>query len=107
MAGKFESKFEKRKMIETLVDPTVSVILAELENDEKDSAYLTEKLGITLDEIKERLSYVIDYGFVTMKQNDDKTVFRANMDKLNRIMESDENFTNVVDGLTELDQYLN
>lgn len=94
-------------MIETLVDPNVSVILAELENDEKDSAYLTEKLGITLDEIKERLSYIIAHGFVTMKQNDDKTIFKADTDKLNRIMESDENFTNVVDGLTELDQYLN
>jgi len=87
--------FEKRKIIETLVDLNVCVILAEFEQGEKDSAYLTEKLGISLDEIKERLSCVI------------KIIFRADMDKLNRIMESDENFTSVVDGLTELDQYLN
>ncbi|OLC33283.1 MAG: hypothetical protein AUH84_07215 [Thaumarchaeota archaeon 13_1_40CM_4_38_7] len=98
---------EKRKMIETLIDPNVSVIIAELENGEKDSIYLTKKLRLSLDEIKARLSYVIEHGFVMMNQNDDKTLFRADMDKLNKIMESDENFTDVVDGLTELDQYLN
>ncbi len=94
-------------MIETLIDPNVSVIIAELENGEKDSIYLTKKLRLSLDEIKARLSYVIEHGFVMMNQNDDKTLFRADMDKLNKIMESDENFTDVVDGLTELDQYLN
>ena len=82
-------------------------MFAEFEKGEKDSAYLQEKLGISLDEIKERLSYVIAHGVVTMNQNGDKIIFRADMDKLNRIMESDENFTSVVDGLTELDQYLN
>ena len=83
------------------------MIIAELENGEKDSIYLTKKLRLSLDEIKARLSYVIEHGFVMMNQNDDKTLFRADMDKLNKIMESDENFTDVVDGLTELDQYLN
>ena len=94
-------------MIEALVDQNVSVIIAELENGEKDSVYLTEKLGISLDEIKERLSYVIAHGFVMMNQNGDTSLFRAAMNKLSKIMESDENFTDVVDGLTELDQYLN
>ena len=107
MVGNLSQNFEKRKMIENLIDPNVSVIIAELENGEKDSIYLTEKLRLSLDEIKARLSYVIEHGFVMMNQNDDKTLFRADMDKLNKIMESDENFTDVVDGLTELDQYLN
>ena len=107
MVGNLSQNFEKRKMIENLIDPNVSVIIAELENGEKDSIYLTNKLRLSLDEIKERLSYVIEHGFVIMNQSDDKTLFRADMDKLNKIMESDENFTDVVDGLTELDQYLN
>ena len=107
MVGNLSQNFEKRKMIETLIDPNVSVIIAELENGEKDSIYLTEKLRLSLDEIKARLSYVIEHGFVMMNQNNGKTLFRADMDKLNKIMESDENFTDVVDGLTELDQYLN
>jgi len=53
-------------MIETLIDPNISVIIAELENGEKDSIYLTKKLRLSLDEIKARLSYVIEHGFVMM-----------------------------------------
>lgn len=99
--------FDKQKMMETLVDPEVSSILAELENGEKNSAYLTDKLKISSSEIKKRLSYVIKHGFVLVNQNDDKEVFKVDLDKLNKIMESDHNFTSVVDGLTQLDQFLN
>lgn len=99
--------FDKQKMMETLVDPEISSILAELENGEKDSAYLTGKLKISASEIKERLSYVIKHGFVLVNQNDDKEVFKVDLDKLNKIMENDHNFNNIVDGLTELDQFLN
>ncbi len=42
-----------------------------------------------------------------MINHDDKIVFKADMEKLNKIMENDENFANVIDGLTELDQFLN
>ncbi len=94
-------------MIEVLIDPNVSVIITELENGEKDSDYLTKKLKLSMGEIKERLSYVLEQGFVIMSHIDNKTFFKADMDKLNKIMENDENFTDVVDGLTELDQYLN
>ncbi len=99
--------YDKRKMIETLVDPEVSIILSELEDGEKESSYLTEKLCISDMEIKERLAYVIQHGFVRINQNENKTIFTADKEKLNKIMEMDENFSGVVDGLTELDQYLN
>jgi len=33
--------------------------------------------------------------------------FTVDKEKLNKIMESDENFSGVVDGLTELDSFLN
>lgn len=94
-------------MIETLVNPDVSAILLELEKGNKDSSYLEEKLRISEREILERLSYVIEHGFVKINRNDDKIVFSANKDKLNKIMESDENFSGVIDGLTELDSFLN
>ncbi len=41
------NNFDKQKMLETLVNPDVSMILVELENGEKDSNYLVEKLGIS------------------------------------------------------------
>ena len=99
--------YDKQKMMEILVKPEVSIILVELENGEKDSNYLTQKLGISISEMKERLDYVIKHGFVTMTDIDNKVIFKANMEMLNKIMENEENFSNVVDGLTELDQFLN
>lgn len=94
-------------MIETLVDPDISVILSELEDGDKESSYLTEKLQLTDVQIRERLSYVIQHGFVKIMQNENKTVFTADKEKLNKIMESDENFLGVVDGLTKMDSFLN
>ena len=99
--------FDKQKMMETLVDPDVSSILAELESGEKDSAYLINKLQLSLNQIKERLSYVIEHKFVIINQNDGNEIFKVDLNKLNKIMENDDNFKNVVDGLTELDQFLN
>ena len=99
--------FDKQKMMETLVDPEVSCILAELESGEKDSAYLTDKLQLSLNQIKERLSYVIEHKFVIIDQNNGNEIFKVDLNKLNKIMESDDNFKNVIDGLTELDQFLN
>lgn len=99
--------FDKQKMMEILVDPQVSSILAELEGGEKDSTYLTEKLHLSLNQIKECLFYVIENKFVLVSQNNGKEIFQVDLNKLNKIMESDENFKNVIDGLTELDQFLN
>jgi len=99
--------FDKQKMMEILVDPNVSSILAELEGGEKDSIYLADKLQLPINQIKDLLSYVIEHKFVVISQNSGKETFRVDMDKLNKIMESDDNFKNIVDGLTELDQFLN
>ena len=98
---------DKQKMMETLVDPDVSSILAELEGGEKDSTYLESKLHLSADQIKDRLSYVIENKFVIVTQNNGKEIFNVDFAKLNMIMENDDNFKNVVDGLTELDQFLN
>lgn len=94
-------------MLEILVDPNVSIILSELENGDKESSYLEQKLQISNADIRQRLYYVIQHGFVVIKQNGNKTIFTADKEKLNKIMETDEHFTGIVDGLTELDQYLN
>jgi hypothetical protein len=99
--------FDKQKMMETLVDPEVSSILAELEGGEKNSAYLTNKLQLSSNQIKEYLSYVIEYDFVTIDQKNGEEIFKIDLNKFNKIMEDDDNFKNVVDGLTELDRFLN
>ena len=101
------SDFDKRKMLEVLVDPNVSVILAELEDGEKTIAHLSEKLQLSEGEIRERLSYVIEHGYVVAREGDKGAALGVDNDKLNKIMEADENFDSVVNGLTELDQFLN
>ena len=60
--------FDKQKMMETLVDPEVSSILAELESGEKSSVYLKDKLQLSSDQIKKHLSYVLEHNFVTIDQ---------------------------------------
>ena len=99
--------FDKQKMMEILVDPNVSSIMAELESGEKNSAYLVDKLQLSINQIKDLLSYVIEHKFVVVGQNNGSETFKVDMDKLNKIMESDDNFKKIVDGLTELDQFLN
>lgn len=99
--------FDRQKMLEILVDPEVTYILAELEKGEKDSTYLTNKLQLSINQIKDRLSYVMEHKFVIASQNNGTEIFKVDLSKLDRIMESDDNFKNVVDGLTELDQFLN
>lgn len=102
-----KGNFDKKKMLETLMNPDISMILAELEDGEKNITYLAEKLQLSNDEIIKRLSHVIEHGFVVMVKDETKIMLNVDKNKLNEIMETDENFSGVVDGLTELDQYLN
>jgi hypothetical protein len=98
-------EFDKVKVVESLFNPDVSVILAELENGAKESAFLESKLGISEDEIKTRLDYLIETGFVIVSGS--PTSYGVDAEKIAKIMENEENYKNVVDGLTELDSYLN
>ncbi|MBI1828168.1 MAG: hypothetical protein HY222_05650 [Thaumarchaeota archaeon] len=43
---KMDENYDKQKMLETLVDPNVFIILSELEDGSKESSYLAEKLQI-------------------------------------------------------------
>lgn len=99
--------YDKQKMLETLVDPDVSTILAELEYEDKELSFLTHKLKMTENDIREKLSYVIQHGFVKIQKNENDVIFSVDKERLDRIMQSDENFSGVVDGLTKLDSFLN
>jgi len=89
--------------MENLFDPDVSVILEELESGPKESLFIAKKLEISEDEIKNRLSYLLDHDFVMEKNK----TYSADADKLNKVLESDKSFDGVVDGLTKMDSYLN
>lgn len=90
-----------------MFNPEISEILAELENGGKDSAYLSEKFEISENEIHDRLSYLIEHDFVHEEKTADNVIFTADGEKLTKILENEKNFDGVVDGLTEMDSYLN
>ena len=99
--------FDKEKIIEYLFDPVISELLAELENGGKSSSYLAEKSGISEEEVAERLSYLIKYEFVKEQNENNKITYSVDTEKLSKVMENDENFSSVTDGLTKMDSYLN
>ena len=90
-----------------MFNPEISEILAELENEGKDVVYLSEKFKISENEIRERLSYLLEHNFVKEEKTGDKIIFSADGEKFTKIMEQERNFDGVVDGLTEMDSYLN
>jgi len=97
------TEHDKAKIADALFDPDVSVILAELEDGPKEAEFLSSKIGIPDSEIKSRLSYLIETSFVTISG----TTYAVDSEKLAKFMEHDENYKGVVDGLTELDSFLN
>lgn len=99
--------FDKEKIIESMFDPITSEILAELENGGKESSYLAEKAGISEEEVRERLSYLLKYEFVKEQNDNKKIIYYVDAQKLSKVMENDENFDSAIDGLTKLDSYLN
>lgn len=102
-----DEKLDKDKIIECLFEPSISEILAELESGGKESSYLAEKSGISEEEVRERLSYLLKFDFVKEKTENDKIVYSVDAEKLSKVMENDENFSSVTDGLTKMDSYLN
>ena len=101
------NEFDKNKIIESMFEPVTSEILAELENGAKNSSYLVEKLKISENDIRNKLSYLIEHEFVFEEIKNNEKIYAANAEKLSKVLENDSNFDNVVNGLTEMDSYLN
>lgn len=95
--------YDKAKVSDALFDPDVSVILAELEGGPQESAVLSSTLGISEQQIQDKLSYLIETKFVLVSGS----TFSVDSERLAKFMENDENYKGVVDGLTELDSFLN
>ena len=90
-----------------MFDPDTSEILAELENEGKELSYLMETLKKSENEIRDKLSYLLEHSFVNEDKSDNKIIFSADAEKLAKLVEEDRNFTDVEDGLAKMDSYLN
>lgn len=101
------NKFDREKIVECMFDPTTSSILAELEDGQKECSFLAEQSSVSESEVLQRLSYLIEHGFISKNSDGGKCMLAANSDKLTSIVEDGDNFDATISGLEKMDSYLN
>ncbi|PIY88200.1 MAG: hypothetical protein COY74_09495, partial [Nitrosopumilales archaeon CG_4_10_14_0_8_um_filter_34_8] len=77
-----DDTFDREKIVDCMFDPITSSILAELEDGEKECSFLAEKSSISESDVFERLSYLVEHGFIFKNTNNGKSTFSANTEKL-------------------------
>ena len=102
-----DETFDREKIVDCMFDPITSSILAELEDGEKECLFLSQQSSISESDVLERLSYLIEHGFISKNTDDGKCLLAANSDKLSSIIENGDNFDATINGLEKMDSYLN
>jgi len=102
-----DDTFDREKIVDCMFDPITSSILAELEDGEKECSFLAEKSSISESDVFERLSYLVEHGFIFKNTNNGKSTFSANTEKLTQIIENSDTFNATIEGLEKMDSYLN
>ena len=95
------------KALEALFEPQNAEILANLEDGPKTSSELVEILGIKEEKLDEQISYLKEMGFVNKTDKAGNIYYSVDMDKLSKVLENDDNFKNIDNGLAKLDSFLN
>ena len=99
------------EVIESLFDPDVSGLVAELEGGPLALSDLAARSGVAPEEVDSRLSRLVELGYVSRRADPSAggggAVYEADATKLAAVMESDENYQSAVDGMTKLDGFLN
>ena len=98
---------ESEKILESLFEPDNAEILLELKNGPKPLSVLTEKIAISEGDLDEKLSYLMEKDFIKKEENSDGIFYSLDAEKLTKVLENDENFKNIDDGLAKLDSFLN
>ncbi|MFB5605616.1 MAG: hypothetical protein ACE5R5_04795 [Nitrosarchaeum sp.] len=102
-----DDTFDREKVVDCMFDPITSSILSELEDGEKECSFLAKKSTISENEVIERLSYLIEHGFIFKNSDNGKLIFSANAEKLTQIIENSDTFNATIEGLEKMDSYLN
>ena len=102
-----DDTFDREKIVDCMFDPITSSILAELEDGEKECSFLAEKSSISESDVFERLSYLVEHGFIFKNTDNEKSTFSANTEKLTQIIENSDTFNATIEGLEKMDSYLN
>ena len=98
---------ESEKILEILLEPDNAEILVELKDGPKSFSILTKNIGISKEALDEKLSYLVDKGFVTKNKKNNDISYSLDIEKLSKVLENDDNFKNIDSGLAKLDSFLN
>ena len=98
---------ENVKILESLFEPDNAEILLELRSGPKSLSALTGKITISEVDIDEKLSYLMEKNFIKKEENNDGVFYSLDAEKLAKVLENDDNFKNIDDGLAKLDSFLN
>ena len=98
---------ESEKIFELLFEPDNAEILVELKDGPKPLSVLTKKITVSKEELDERLSFLIEKGFLSKNEKHNEIFYSLDVDRLSEILENDDNFKNIDDGLAKLDSFLN
>ena len=92
-------------ILELLFEPDNAEILTQLRNESKTALEL-EKF---VDKVKldQSLSFLIKNGFVKKTGKDEGILYSVDIDHLSKVLENQENFQNIDNGLAKLDSFLN
>ena len=92
-------------ILELLFEPDNAEILTQLRNEPKTVLEL-EKF---VDKVKldQSLSFLIKNGFVKKTEKNEDILYSVDIDHLSKVLENQENFQNIDDGLAKLDSFLN
>ena len=101
------SDFSPEKVLDIIFDTEISEILAEMENKPKHCSVLSEKFGITDNELETKLSYQVQHNYVNLVGKEDDIRYSVDSEKLAGIMQSNHDYKNVEDSLAKIDSFLN
>ena len=94
-------------IIESLFEPGNAEILTQLRDGPKSLSDLVKNLEIPKQEIGEKLSYLIAKKFINKIEKNGNIVYSINIENLTKILENNDNFQNIDNGLAKLDSFLN
>ncbi len=92
-------------ILELLFEPDNAEILTQLRNDSKTALELEKFVDkVRLDQ---SLSFLIKNGFVKKTEKNEDILYSVDTDHLSKVLENQENFQNIDNGLAKLDGFLN
>ena len=100
-----DSSSNDDNILELLFEPDNAEILTQLRNESKTALEL-EKF---VDKVKldQSLSFLIKNGFVKKTEKNEDVLYSVDTDHLSKVLEDQENFQNIDNGLAKLDSFLN